>query len=625
MPGVASGDRDSTFTVIPMQFFRSGPVLTGTRQGLRAYAGTAILLLVGGAAALTTLLPIAGLSSGASPFRSRLGLPSAGVADYGIGWSGQAVTPAALQHAGIVTLFQLLLGIGAALLVVGWLTTLGVSAARASARRSEVNIRRSVGASRRVLVGTFLAEGVVIAGAALVIGGLAGWGSGSLLARAWPGSFAAGGAVLPVVATLAVTGAVALGALLPLAYAGRRAPLQQVGGEPLGLAMPVLQLGVSLTVLVAAALLWKGASRLTAADEGDGHAYVFRVSAARDSAPAERSRGYAALLRHVAHLAGVESAALVNGGGVTGAGVSDFTLAYCGEGCSLGGLPAPRQSVRAMHYLVTADSFRALGLPIVAGRGIADTDDWSAPRVALVNRSFAARHFQDGDPLGHWVQVGSGPWNTYTVVGVVEDREPDGVGGALAPPSAVYLSVLQQPAPVVDLLVRGSDATALAPAVADGARAALGPRSAVGPAATTAELRAVESGPLRWFAGLFGLEGWALLVIATLGTAVVTRQWIDSLATEFGVRRSVGATRRQIMVFVLLRMLAVAGVGTLIGLWFGSGVWATLRDIVAGVPVWDGGLVLRIALLLAAAVLIGALPAAWRSARALPAQLLGSS
>lgn len=607
-----------------MRFFRPSPVFTSTRQGLRAYAGTALLLLLTAAAALATLLPIAGLSSAASPFASRLGLAAVAGADYGIGWSGQAVTPAALQQDGILTLFQLLLGVGAALLLVGWLTTLGVAAARAAARRSEVNIRRSVGAARRVLLLAFLAEGGTIAGAGLAVGGLAGWGGGILLSRGWPGAFGHGGLLLPAVAVASVTGAVLLGALLPLAYARRRAPLHQVGGEPLGLAIPVMQLGVSLTVLVAAALLWKGASRLTAPATEGGNAAVFHVAAANDSAPAERSRGYAALLRQVERLPGVESAALVNGGGVTGAGVSDFTLAYCGEGCSLGGLPAPKQSVRTMHYLVTADSFRALGLRIVAGRGIADTDDWTAPRVALVSRSFAARHFQDGDPLGHWVQVGSGPWNTYTVVGVVEDREPEGVGGALAPPNALYLSVLQQPARAVDLVVRGADATALAPAVADGARAALGPRSASGPAGTIAELRAAEARPLRWFAGLFGLEGWALLLIATLGTAVVTRQWIDSLAVEFGVRRSAGATRSQILGFVLLRMLAVAAVGSVVGLWLGSGVWATLRDAVAGVPDWDAGLVLRTALLLLGAVLGGALPAAWRIARTAPATLLGS-
>ncbi|MGH7732664.1 MAG: FtsX-like permease family protein, partial [Gemmatimonadales bacterium] len=515
-------------------------------------------------------------------------------------------------------LYQLLLGIAVALAVVALLTILAIAATRAQQRRGEVSVHRSVGASRWQLLLSHGAEGVAVAVVGAGIGAILGHATALLAVRHWPGQLAPGGSMPGIESAAIIAGAVILGALFPLAYARTRTPAPPVGGEPLGLAIPAFQLGLSLTAVVAAALLWHGAggSILTGSPATD--MTVIHLSTSRDTAPAKRSAAYAGILKRMANAPGVRVAAMTSPGVITGAGESDVVLAHCGDGCSIGGLPAPYQPARAMHYAVSPDSFRAIGLPVIAGRGIADTDTWNAPRVAVIDRSFAQAHFERGNPLGHEVRLGAGPWSRVTVVGVVADRPVAGIGGGTAPANAIYLSVLQQPPPDVELLIRGgppaSDITT--------GRMALDPKVEATGTTSASAIRAGDSAPVRWFAALFGAVGCALLVIATAGTATVVHRWIDSLAPELGLRRAVGASRWKVITFVLVRVAAVAVVGTVVGVWLGIGVWGTLHQAVPQVPEWDAHTILNAAGLLIAAALAGGLAPTLRAARAAPTRLL---
>ena len=589
--------------------------------GLHAYWPTAALLAAATAVTLVALLPVTSLSSATSTFLPRLSLPAAAAIDLGIAWSSVAQGPSDLHALGITALFRLLLGVAALLVGVALLAITSVAAARAQHRQREVSIHRSVGASRRHLILSHGAEGAVVALLGVGVGSVLGCATAAFVVRYWPGHLAPTGPALGIWVAAVLAGTMVLGALFPLAYARRRVPRAAVGGEPLGLAVPTFQLGLSLTVLVAAVLLWRGAGRSASIGPTGADLTVMHLAASTGSTPAARSAQYAGVLTHVENAAGVGIAAITSPGAVSGAGESDIAVAHCGDGCSLGGLPLPYQTARAMHYAVSPDSFDAMGLPIVAGRGIADTDTWRAPRVAVVNQAFAMAHFERGDPLGHELRLGAGPWSRFVVVGVVADRQVEGVGGGAAPANAIYVSVLQQPPPHVDLLVRGGTPATVAAA----ARAALGPTA--GPFRTTSisAIHRAEDTPVRWFAALFGLVGCALLIVATTGTATVVHQWIASLKVELGVRRAVGASRRKVIAFVLVRMAAMATVGTVVGLWLGTGLWGTLHQVVPGVPGWDALTVLGAAGVLIGAAMAGGLAPAARAALASPAGLMDSA
>jgi putative ABC transport system permease protein len=575
--------------------------------------GTALLLATAGGFGLVAALPVTTLVG-------RLRAPLLRVADLGLGRSSFATGPNELRAAAVTGLFRLLILVACGVLCVAALSLLAVAFARGRSRVPELAVRRAVGASRRLLLAAALIEGGVIAIAALIWGGSAGAVGANIAIRAWPGPLGPG-AALPGLFSLGImAGLVLLGVLLPLGSTRRRAPLAARSGRALELVVPALQLGLSLTVLAAAALLADHASRLRGHTPAVGKGgEVFDITLT-DPDPAQRAGWYAALLRGASARPGVTGVSLTSPGAPLGLGQSDGIITDCGQ-CGWGGIYIPYHTVYATHYLVSADTFRMMGLPVMTGRGIKDGDDGSALPVAVVSQSLAAGHFQDQRAVGRRIQVGHAPARWYTVVGVVADQLPAGFGGGFQPPDAVYLSVLQHPIPAADLLVRG-DSAAVA-AVERQLQRALGAGHARPHRSSEARLLNTEAAPIRWFARVFGLEGWIMLAVATIGTFVVLRLWVTSLLHELGVRRAVGARRRHLFGFVFSRALGIAVGGVVVGCWCGGLVWGTLTAVVAGLPPWDTGIAERFGLLLALTALAGAFFPAWQASRAVPALLVG--
>ena len=593
------------------------------RWALQSYWGTAVLLAAAGGAGLIALLPVTSLTDGARPgFASRLAAPLLRVADLGLGRSSLAAGPNELRAAAVAGLFRLLLLVAAGVLCVAALSLLAVAFARGRSRVTELSVRRAVGASRRLILAAALIEGVVVAAAALAWGGTTGATGARVALRAWPGPLGPG-TVVPGLVVLAVVAALILvGVLLPLGSMRSRAPLASRSGRALELVVPTVQLGLSLTVLAASALLANHAAqrrgRMTA-EAGGGQ--VFGIAMA-DTDPAQRAQRYAALLHRVGDLPGVTAASLTSPGAPLGLGQSDVVITDCGQ-CGWGGIYVPYHTVYAAQYLVSADTFRTMGLKVVAGRSVRDADDAAALPIAVVSQSLAADHFQDQRAVGRRIQVGHAPARWYTVVGVVADQLPAGFGGGFQPPDVVYLSVLQHPIAAVDLLVRARRDSDVVAAVDGELRAVLGVSHAATTRASESRLLRAEAAPIRWFGRVFGLEGWVMLAVATIGTFVVLRLWVASLLHDLGVRRAVGARRRHVYWFVFARALGIAVGGVAIGCWCGGLLWGTLTSLVAGLPAWDGGVAERFGLLLTVAAMAGALMPAWQAAHAAPAQLVG--
>ena len=602
-------------------------IRTPALQELRTWWGTAVLLAAAAAAALAVLLPATSLvGRGPGAFPVRLLLPRAGGMDLGLVWGALVRSPDAIRDAALASLSHLLLGVAAGVVAVTWLTTLALSTARASARSGEVVIRRSVGATRLMILGASLLEGGFIAVAALAIGGATGLVAARVALGAWPGTVGVAAPAAGVVAAAATVAGIAVGALLPLVLARRDGRLVSSDEASLALVVPALQLGAGLTVLVAGSMLAARArapgqvGSEVASRAADGQVYEIT---APDSAPAARAAAYASLLRRLAAEPSVGAASLTSRGATVGLGPEDVVATDCGE-CWWGGLPLPWHSFFAIHHLVSADSFRALGLRVVAGRALTDADGWGAPRVAVVSRSLATLHFEARGAVGRSIRVGHGSDALYTVVGVVADRTPSGLGGGYEPPDVVYLSVLQHPAAAVELLVRPR-APGTSGAVDRALSGAPGPRLAADAAVSEAGLLASEAAPLGWFGRMLRAVGGAMVLIATLGAFAVMWLWVASLLRELGVRRAVGARRRDVLAFVLWRAALVAAAGVAFGIWAGIAAWDALQTVVAGLPAWDPRAVIRYGALLAAATLAGALVPALRASRRSPVRLLGAS
>ena len=587
---------------------------------LRAYWGTSVLLVCAAAMALAAILPVTSLLHSGTSAGARLGYSTVGAAIAAQGWGGASRTPAVTQMAAIRGLFQILLGVMGAVAAMAGLTLGSLFGARASDRATEVAARRAVGASRRVLAGSALVEGCMLALVAVAFGAVAGMLVAQAAMSGWPGSVSAGTIVPSIVAGCAIGGLVIVCAMLPIVFARERR-VADTSGRPLELALPALQLGLSLVVLTAGGLLAQHAAATVALSGRAGAGgEVFR-QIADDSTPADRASRYAVLLEALTAGGRFDTVSLTATGGIVGLGTVSVVTTDCGQ-CSEGGIFLPWHVVSATHQFVSADTFHALGVRVLSGRGITGADRWGAEPVAVVSRSLAVRHFQRGEAIGRKILLGDDPRTWHTVVGIVDDPVVRGLGGNLQPHFTVYASVLQHPVAAVDLLVRGragmaADATAAAAvrrAFASGTRRPVRMKES--------DMLAAEVMPLRWFARWIGYEGWIMLALACGGTFALMRLWVLSLLTELGLRRAVGARRRHLLGFVLLRAAGAGLMGVGVGVWFGPAVWSALGSVVPGFPVWSTATVARFALILLAAAVAGALPPAVRAARTPPAALL---
>ena len=111
-------------------------------------------------------------------------------------------------------------------------------------------------------------------------------------------------------------------------------------------------------------------------------------------------------------------------------------------------------------------------------------------------------------------------------------------------------------------------------------------------------------------------------LLALGGSAVLMAMWVTASRIEFAIRRSVGARRWQIRLYVVGKALTAAGAGIGIGLgFFGPALWPEIARLVPGVSYWQPRLILGVAAALTAVAVIAALGPAWRAARSSPAEL----
>src|SRR5262249_3820812 len=72
-------------------------------------------------------------------------------------------------------------------------------------------------------------------------------------------------------------------------------------------------------------------------------------------------------------------------------------------------------------YAVSADYFKAMGIPLRRGRLLSDRDTKDSPHVAVINETMAKKIFPDEDPIGKRITFGSKNPDWYEIVGIVGD------------------------------------------------------------------------------------------------------------------------------------------------------------------------------------------------------------
>ena len=564
---------------------------------------------------LAAAVPVLSLRRNDLATGTALSLPPIAPVGPVLPWTSEVMNPAATRAVALGDLFAVLVAVAWAVLAIAVVSMLGRLVAQAYERAPEIGIRRSVGARRSDILLTQLAEAFVVAMGVLAIALPAGYGALALAAATWPGS-ATGLQWAPLAGTAIVTGVLALGALLPLAHRSAR---RLAGGDPMPvtLGVPAVQMAAALALLTAAGVMLRHADG--AGTDGSpvaAPAGVVWELAGAGADTAARAAAYESLLVRLAADSRYEVASLASRGTHSGLGTVDFDVTDCGY-CVRGMIVMRWLNLYATHHAISPDTFTAAGISLVSGRNLALTDDWDAPRVAVVNRHLAARYFETGGAIGRDIYLGSAwPNLPHRVVGIVDDERPAVLGGAVQPRETVYVSALQHPPVAAELVVRGADADPLL-------RAELGASARFQETGTERDRAAADAAPLVWFGRWFGFAGAAAFIVAIIATFDTIGLWVRSVAGELAMRRATGATRRRIAMFVLVRAATAVLAGTAIGML----LFVTLirEYLVRSVPALSAGhapVAAVCAVILLAAALVSAAVAARRFLATEPARWL---
>lgn len=513
--------------------------------------------------------------------------------------------------------------------------------ARGHRRAGELALRSALGAPRRRLLGSLLAESGLLA--------VLGTATGILLAfAAIPLLLAAASDVLPAhsrpaldlrVLALSATAGIAtvlFFSLWPALRASSVAPvaaLQEDGRSGGGghrrsrarSALVVVEVALSLVLLVGAGLLIESLRQLARVDTGLSTGSVLTAAVTIEPIapiPGEEisdtyrrhTRALAprldVLLERVAALPGVEQLGLSDALPLSGIDNISSNVTIVGREVDT---EAPQPY--AHWRFVSPDFFAALGMRIVQGRGLAAADQrpGSQPRHILVNQTFVRRFLADVDPIGRELSFFGIEPEPLLIVGVVSDTRLHGVERDAAP--EVYMSHgnATQSQFHLALKVQGEPM-----AYAEPLRRVL---REIDPNMPVFEVRSMDQmveatlGLRRFHMHLMTVFSVVALLLATIGLYGVIACATAERRKEFGVRMSLGANRWRLLGLVLRQGLALVAIGIVVGV---VGAWAlgrTMASQLFGVAGFEPVVVALISLVLALAALVACLLPALRAAR----------
>jgi len=464
-------------------------------------------------------------------------------------------------------------GVVAALLLIVCANVANLLLSRVSARRKEIAVRLSLGATRARLVRQLLAESLVLAAVGGAAGAVAGAWSGELLQLpAAAASF--DWRVFAFAAALTFVTAMIFGTAPALRATGvdvntalkENARSATVARSTLSKALLVAQVALSLVLLVGAGLFLNTLRNLRGVDVGFDtmNLMIFRVSPGLAHYDAPRAAAlYAGVQQRLASLPGVRGVSASQPALLSG-GVSSRDVFF--EGLEYGfapGRPEPRGS--QLHQVTVSPSFFAtLGIPLVAGRLLDDRDDQRAPPVVLINQTAARTYFRGANPIGRRFGSQIEKRTRTEIVGVVGDTKYNSLRDA-APPT-MYFPIGQRQWPSMAVEVRtASDPAAFITTVRDAVRG-LDPNLPLTNMTTQADAIEGRVAQERLFAQAYVLFGLLALALASIGLFGVMSYSISRRTNEIGVRMALGARRADVIAMVMRESMIMVAAGIVIGL-----------------------------------------------------------
>ena len=462
--------------------------------------------------------------------------------------------------------------------------------ARASIRQREISIRAALGAGRWRIIRQLLTEAVLIGLLAAPLGiGVAFIGirllDGAMDADDVPYFiyWSINGRALAYTVGISLLTGIIFG-LVPALQAVKgdlQSSLKEGGRGNAGGSraflrntLVVAEVALSLVLLIGASLFVRSFMNLQSTEVGFNTAPLmsmrFILPGAAYEAPGAKARRVDDIVRRVESLPGVEAAFASNFIPMGAGGGGGRVLV---EGQTL----EPGQEPDITFVGMTPHMRRTIGVPLVAGRDMSDSEGATRTPVAMINQAMAKRLWPDTDPVGRRFRVlerDLPEW--FTVIGVIADfRHRQGDNTEPQGPAA-YVPYPFQETLNTGLTIRVAGPPAqITSAVREQLRAS-DPTLPLFEIITVEDLRQGSYWQFRLFGSMFGTFGLIALILASIGVYGVLSYSVSQRVREIGVRIALGAERRNVLTLIVGQGLRLAGAGVLLGL---AGAWGITRVI----------------------------------------------
>ena len=482
-------------------------------------------------------------------------------------------------------------------LLIACVNVMNMQFGRAALRAKEVAIRGALGATRWRIVRQMLTESLVVAAFGAVAGILLAYWAVDLLARAinaapfpppywWQFTIDRPVLAFAVAITLAAT---IVSGLVPalISVHGNASEMMKEGGRgnssrlvnAITRVLVVAQIALTAALLIAATLQIKSIRNQARLDYGydENAVYAARMALMEGAYPSEDARRefFKRAVRALEGNPQFASAAMTDRFRMTFGANGQYEV----DGQNY---LTDRDRPRCNFESVSDNYFATLGLKIFEGRDFTIDDVDSKQPVAIVNASFARKHWGNQSALGHQVRIFNPgqpqPWRT--IVGVVPDTLMQGPFDQQTEAAGFYMPLLgASPATqFCTIVVRpraGQRADTLGPALSK-AVAELDSNLPVYFPGTPARFHKEILSGSRLIATLFSIFGIVAFILSAVGLYGVMSFSVNQRTQEFGIRMALGANTARIF-----RMVMTQGAWQLIiGLTLGAGGIALLFGVV---------------------------------------------
>jgi putative ABC transport system permease protein len=504
---------------------------------------------------------------------------------------------------------------------------------RVGARQKEFAVRTALGAKRLHIVRQLLTESIMLA-----VGG----GAAGLLLAIWAVSWVVSLSpdTIPRVQEIIVDPRVACFTLLVSMVTGvlfGLAPALQVSrpdlsealkesarttaglrGNRLRGALVISEIALSLVLLVGAGLMIRSFVKLNQVDPGfsPDRVLTMGVTLLRNRYPDDQvAPSFSQSLQRASVVPGVLSA------GATAA--LPLSGGYKSDSFTIEGRPRIAKEAEPMteYRVVTPRYFESMGIPLLAGRDIAETDTKQSPNVVVINDAFARRHFAGENPLGHRIKLQGQERDPLIIVGVVGNVRDFGLDEQ--PTSEAYVPFLQDPLSKtfersMTIVTRTkSDPSTLAGSL----------RAAVTSMDKSLPIYALKPMPeylrdslsrRRFNMVLLSAFSGLALVLASIGIYGVISYGVAQRTREMGIRMALGAQSRDVLKLVLRQAMILTLGGLTIGLLASFALTRLMESLLFSVSATDPLTFAVIALLLFSVALLACLIPALRATKVDP-------